>query len=65
MGVPAAPNQSADNYDVDDYHLMHALFPPGIHEQLQNIVNPHRQSLEEWPVHVVGYRGVRVQTQGR
>ena len=58
MEVPAAPNQSWNNYDVAGYHLMEALFPPEIHEQLQNIVNPDRQPLEEWPVHDNGYPGV-------
>ena len=42
---------------------MHALYPPQIHEQPQNIVNPDRQTLEEWPVHGAGYPGVRLQTQ--
>ena len=63
MEVPAAPNQSANNYDVPGYHLMQALFPPEIHEQVQNIVIPDRQTLEEWPIHGAGYRGVRLQTQ--
>ena len=63
MKVPAAPNQGADNYDVASYHLMQALFPPEIHEQMQNIVNTDRQALEEWPVHGAGYPGVRLQTQ--
>ena len=63
MEVPAAPNQSWNNYDVAGYHLMQALFPPVMHEQLQNIVNPDRQTLEEWPVHGAGYPGVRLQTQ--
>ena len=63
MEVPAAPNQSWNNYDVAGYHLMQALFPPEIHEQLQNIVKPERQTLEEWPVHGAGYPGVRLQTQ--
>ena len=40
-----------------------SLFSPEIHEQLQNIVNPDRQTLEEWPVHGAGYLGVRLQTQ--
>ena len=44
MGVPAAPNQSADNYDVDDYHLMQALFLPGIHEQLSTWIINHWRS---------------------
>ena len=47
MEVPAAPNQSWNNYDVAGYHLMHVLLPPEIHEQLQNTVNPDRQTLEE------------------
>ena len=42
---------------------MQALFPPEIHEQVQNVVNPHRQTLEEWPAHVASYPGVRLQTQ--
>ena len=62
MEVPAAPNQSANNYDGAGYHLMEALIPPEIHEQLQNIVNPDRQTLEEGPVHGAGYPGVRLQT---
>ena len=44
MEVPAAPNQSWNNYDVAGYHLMQALFPPEIHEQPQNIVNPDRHT---------------------
>ena len=63
MEVPAAPNQSANNYDVAGYHLMQALFPPEIHEQLQNIVNLDGRALEEWPVHGASYPGVRLQTQ--
>ena len=63
MEVPAAPNQSWNNYDVAGYHLMHALFPPETQEHLQKIVNPDRQTLEEWPVHGAGYPGVRLQTQ--
>ena len=62
MEVPAASNQSWNNYDVAGYHLMQALFPPEINEQLQNIVNPDRMTLEEWPVHGAGYPGVRLQT---
>ena len=62
MEVPAAPNQSWNNYNVAGYHLMQALFPPEIHKQLQNIVNPDRQTLEEWPVHGAGYPGLRLQT---
>ena len=34
MEVLAAPNQSWNNYDVAGYHLMQALFPLEIHEQL-------------------------------
>ena len=63
MEVPAAPNQSAITHDVAGYHLMRALFPPEIHEPLQNIVNPDWQTLEEWPVHGAGYPGLRLQTQ--
>ena len=62
MEVPAAPNQSANNYDVAGYHLMQALFPPEIHKQLQNIVNPDCQTLDEWHVHGARYPGVRLQT---
>ena len=63
MEVPAAPNQSWNKYDVASYHLMQALFPPENHEERQNIVNPDRQTLEEWPVHGAPYPGVRLQTQ--
>ena len=42
MEVLVAPNQSANKYDVAGYHLIQALFPSEIHEQLQNIVNPDR-----------------------
>ena len=58
MEVRAAPNQSWKNYDVAGYHLMQALFPAEIHEQLQNIVNPDRLTLEEWLVHGAGCPGV-------
>ena len=54
---PTAPTY-LPTYDVAGYHLMQALFPPEIHEQLQNIVKPDRQTLEEWPVHGAGYPGV-------
>ena len=63
MEVPAAPNQSANNYDVAGYHLMQALFPPEIHEQLHNTLNPNCHTLHEWCVHSAGYLGVRLQTQ--
>ena len=63
MEVLAAPNQSWNNYHVAGYHLMQALFPLEMHEQLQNIVNPDQQTLEEWPVHGADYPGVRLQTQ--